>query len=102
MTKITDERLSPANIIRRCIMDYVKRGGITEDNVEDVASSVVLCLGFFGYKIKDQIEERSELLASIAKMDGHLDTILSCNAEIARLCDLSKPLTESDKARIKG
>lgn len=36
-----NESLTPENIARRCILDFVKRGGVTEQNVSEVSDRVI-------------------------------------------------------------
>lgn len=36
------------DIVRRCIMDFVRRGGVYEGNVSEVAARVVESLKLFG------------------------------------------------------
>lgn len=45
--------------------------------------------------------EKKEMLESFAKIEALVGKIQECNANISRLLDLSKPLTEADKARLK-
>jgi hypothetical protein len=45
--------------------------------------------------------EKREMLESIAKMEALVAKIQKCDANIARMLDLSKPLTDADKARLK-
>lgn len=35
-----DESLSPENVIRRCLLDFIRRGGVNEDNIGEVAFRV--------------------------------------------------------------
>ena len=47
---------SPEDIARRCIMDFVRRGGITEQNAGEVGSRVVESLKLFGVVTKQKDE----------------------------------------------
>ncbi len=50
-----DERLTPENIVARCLLDFVRRGGIHEGNVQEAGAAVIGSLNHLLPGIRDDM-----------------------------------------------